>query len=181
MAWRCQVWLYMPFTCEILAGRRSASPRACRCWLPAWLPETSFSVVGVRWFEHMVWHRQPASIGDRRNLCMWLVDKPPRPVNRSGDPPGQEGFQMLAGNDAAAADLEMGEFPGAHLVIKQVAGQAGEPGGLVGQVPQRGDRSPAPLSCIELRAADAHIRTFALRLTQLAGQDLPQVDQPRTK
>jgi hypothetical protein len=43
MAWRCRVWLYMPFTCEILAGCRSASPRAWRCWLPAWLPGLSLA------------------------------------------------------------------------------------------------------------------------------------------
>jgi hypothetical protein len=38
---------------------------------------------------------------------------------------------VLAGDDAAPADLEVVQVAASHLVIQQVAGQAGEPGGLV--------------------------------------------------
>jgi hypothetical protein len=44
---------------------------------------------------------------------------------------GEEVVQVLAGDDAAAADLEVGELPGAHLVIEQVAGEPGNRCGLV--------------------------------------------------
>src|ERR1022692_1089783 len=39
---------------------------------------------------------------------------------------GEECLQVLAGDDAAAADLDVAEAPGAHLVVEQVAGQAGD-------------------------------------------------------
>jgi hypothetical protein len=38
---------------------------------------------------------------------------------------------VLAGDDAPTADLEVGQAPGAHLVIEQVAGQPGDRGRLV--------------------------------------------------
>jgi hypothetical protein len=43
---------------------------------------------------------------------------------------------VLACDQAASADLEVGEVPAAHLVVEQVAGQAGEAGGLIDGVGQ---------------------------------------------
>ena len=77
MAWRCQVWLYMPFTCEILAGRRSASPRACRCWLPAWLPDLSLARSTFDSPSGFSGTGCLPTLVTGRNLWTWLVDKPP--------------------------------------------------------------------------------------------------------
>ncbi len=44
--------------------------------------------------------------------------------------------KCLAGDDAAPADLQVGELAGAHLVIRQVAGQAGNRCGLINAVSQ---------------------------------------------
>ena len=38
---------------------------------------------------------------------------------------GQKRCQMFSGDDPAAADLQVAELPGAHLVVEQVAGQPG--------------------------------------------------------
>jgi len=38
---------------------------------------------------------------------------------------------MLACDDAASADLQVGQFAGPHLVIQQVAGQPGDCRGLI--------------------------------------------------
>jgi hypothetical protein len=38
---------------------------------------------------------------------------------------------VLAGDHAAPADFEVGQVAAAHLVVEKVAGQAGQPGGLV--------------------------------------------------
>jgi hypothetical protein len=76
MAWRCQVWLYMPFTWEILAGRRSASPHAWRCWLPTWLPQ--FRCVAT--FDSsnpLAGGGSLPALVTGRNLWTLLVDKPP--------------------------------------------------------------------------------------------------------
>lgn len=46
----------------------------------------------------------------------------------------EEGFHVLACDDGAAADFEVGQPPGAHLVIEQVPGQPGDQGGFVDRV-----------------------------------------------
>src|SRR6516225_3909363 len=48
----------------------------------------------------------------------------------------EEGFQMLACDDAAPADLEVGQLADAYLVIQQVAGQPGDRRGLIDAVGQ---------------------------------------------
>src|SRR5215472_18048748 len=57
------------------------------------------------------------------------------PARRSGCA-GKEGFEMLTGDDAASADLEVGQLAGANLVIQQVAGEAGDCRGLIDAVGQ---------------------------------------------
>jgi hypothetical protein len=49
---------------------------------------------------------------------------------------GEELLEVLAGDQAPSADLEELEVPLPHLVIQQVAGQAGQAGGLVDGVRQ---------------------------------------------
>jgi len=41
-------------------------------------------------------------------------------------------LQVAAGDESASADLDAGQVAAANLVIQQVAGQAGQAGGLVG-------------------------------------------------
>jgi hypothetical protein len=48
----------------------------------------------------------------------------------------EELLEVLARDQAAPADLEIGQVPAAHLVVEQVAGQAGESGGLIDGVGQ---------------------------------------------
>ena len=58
----------------------------------------------------------------------------------------EELLQVLAGDQAPPADFDVGQVAAAHLVIEQVAGQAGQPGGLVdgvGQPPAGGSRPEA--------------------------------------
>ena len=43
---------------------------------------------------------------------------------------------MLAGDEPPPADLDVGQVAAAHLVIEQVAGQPGQPGGLIDGVGQ---------------------------------------------
>ena len=43
---------------------------------------------------------------------------------------------MLAGDEAASADFDVGQVAAAHLVVQQVAGQAGQAGGFVDGVGQ---------------------------------------------
>src|SRR5215831_9812310 len=43
----------------------------------------------------------------------------------------EEGFELQAGDDPSAADLEIREPPSAHLVVQQVAGKASDLGDLV--------------------------------------------------
>ena len=43
---------------------------------------------------------------------------------------------MLAGDQAPPADLDVGQVAAAHLVVEQVAGQAGQAGGLIDGVGQ---------------------------------------------
>ena len=52
----------------------------------------------------------------------------------------EELLQVLAGDQAPPADLDVGQVAAAHLVVEQVAGQAGQAGGLidgVGEPPAR--------------------------------------------
>ena len=57
----------------------------------------------------------------------------------------EELLEVLAGDQAAPADLEVVQVAAAHLVVQQVAGQAGQPGGLVDGVGQPlGGRSCVP-------------------------------------
>ena len=48
----------------------------------------------------------------------------------------EELLQMLAGDQAPPADLDVGQVAAAHLVVEQVAGQAGQAGGLINGVGQ---------------------------------------------
>jgi hypothetical protein len=43
----------------------------------------------------------------------------------------EELLQVLAGDQAAPADLDGGQVAAAHLVVEQVAGQAGQADGLI--------------------------------------------------
>ena len=43
---------------------------------------------------------------------------------------------MLAGDEPPPADLDVGQVAAAHLVIEQVAGQPGQPGGLIDGIGQ---------------------------------------------
>ena len=58
------------------------------------------------------------------------------PQTRGSGRTCEEGFEVLAGDDAAAADLQVGQLAGAHLVIEQVAGQPGDRCGLIDAVGQ---------------------------------------------
>jgi len=62
--------------------------------------------------------------------------------------PREEGFQVLAGDDPPAADLEVGELAGAHLVIQQVAGQPGDRRRLVHRIGQAPSQSLGGMSGI---------------------------------
>jgi len=42
----------------------------------------------------------------------------------------------MAGDEPASADFDVGQFAAAHLVVQQVAGQAGQAGGFVDGVGQ---------------------------------------------
>ena len=48
----------------------------------------------------------------------------------------EELLEVLAGDEPASADFDGGEVAAAHLVIEQVAGQAGQAGGFVDGVGQ---------------------------------------------
>jgi len=48
----------------------------------------------------------------------------------------QKLLEMLAGDDAAPADLGIRQVPAAHLVVEQVARQSGQAGGLVNGIGQ---------------------------------------------
>ena len=48
----------------------------------------------------------------------------------------EELLQVLAGDQAPPADLDVGQVAAAHLVVEQVAGQAGQAGGLIDGVGQ---------------------------------------------
>ena len=48
----------------------------------------------------------------------------------------EELVQVLAGDQAAPADFDVGQVAAAHLVVEQVAGQSGQAGGLVDGVGQ---------------------------------------------
>jgi hypothetical protein len=51
--------------------------------------------------------------------------------NVLGGGPCQECLELLAGDDAATADLEVDEAVGAHLVVEEISGQAGSLGGFL--------------------------------------------------
>ena len=44
--------------------------------------------------------------------------------------------QVMVGNEAASTELDIGQVAGAHLVVQQVAGEAGQAGGFVDGVGQ---------------------------------------------
>ena len=80
---------------------------------------------------------------------------------------------MLAGDQAAPADLDVGQVAAAHLVVEQVAGQAGQAGGLidgVGQPPAgRVLAGPAARWCRRRAAPDLWC-AGAGRLVQVSGR-----------
>jgi len=43
---------------------------------------------------------------------------------------------VVAGDESASADFHVGQMAAAHLVVQQVAGQAGQPGGFVDGIGQ---------------------------------------------
>jgi hypothetical protein len=45
-------------------------------------------------------------------------------------------LEMVAGDEPASADFDGGQVTAAHLVVQQVAGQAGQAGGFVDGVGQ---------------------------------------------
>src|SRR5215470_9104307 len=67
---------------------------------------------------------------------------PGGPASASGLPrlrsgcAGKEGFEVLACDDAAPADLQVGQLAGAYLVIQQVAGEPGDRRSLIDAVGQ---------------------------------------------
>jgi hypothetical protein len=48
----------------------------------------------------------------------------------------EELLEVLAGDEPAPADLDVGQVSSPHLVVQQVAGQPGHPGGLLDGVSQ---------------------------------------------
>src|SRR5438552_8498400 len=79
----------------------------------------------------------------------------------------EELLQMLTGDQAASADLDVGQVAAAHLVVEQVAGQAGQPGGLidgVGQPPAvrvlAGGRGAVVAERRRIRDAPGHVGWF---------------------
>ena len=87
----------------------------------------------------------PTAVVPDRRIETWLIMPPvfPRPLRWLEDRMARLAvYQAKAGDDAAAAHLEVGKPPGAHLVIQQVAGQ---PGGLRGFFDGVGQRLDAPV------------------------------------
>jgi hypothetical protein len=48
----------------------------------------------------------------------------------------EELLQVMAGDESASADFDVGQVAATHLVVKQVAGQAGQSGGFIDGVGQ---------------------------------------------
>jgi hypothetical protein len=45
-------------------------------------------------------------------------------------------LQVVAGDEPTSADFHVGQIAAAHLVVQQVAGQAGQPGGFLDGIGQ---------------------------------------------